>query len=189
MNPWLLSDSPTVATLNARGELRRLRMLVDPAVRFPGTEDEYVSALRAEIDRLEDVLSDVLHVGDELPGYVPEGVVAEQYVLKEDFDALGTERDELEEKHDALARENDDLEDKLREREAALAADPDEAKQQLEYALKQVRALEAEAKKRAASPADKRALDAVYRCNPGRRSKPKLEMYEKIRNAVEEALK
>lgn len=186
MNPDLLSDSPTVATLNARAELRRLRLLVsDPP------EGDTAGAFRAEIDRLEDVLSDAL-LADEIEGFVREDVVAEDYVTREDYRDVEKENIELVDENKRLKRELDGA-------DAALAADPDEAKSLLAEARERVRELEGEVAKLAEqrdalkSPASRdagaRVRAALGRLHPGRRSKAKLELYEQVVAAVDAALK
>lgn len=195
MNPALLSESPTVATLNARAELRRLRMLVS------GNPDA-----AAELDRLEDVLSEALCVADDPPGYVSQSVVDEEYVSLESYEKIENERDDLSEERDELQRELDTAEGERDEALDALQDSEDEVRRDLGDALRRISILEANGKALAdklartekerdslkdSSGIDamaQRVRDALVACNPGRRSKPKREQHDTMCAAIRRAL-
>ena len=180
MNPALLTDSSTVATLNARAELRRLRALAGASA----ASDE----ASAELDRLEDVLASALHLDDEAlsdVGYAP----MQTWVPKEEVDSLQEERDDLE-------VERDEARERLEELLQAAAESPDEVLSRLTKALAEVDRLKAklESAERERDtlrkdPTADRVRAALYNLHPGRRSKPKLEQHEKTLAAIEAALR
>jgi hypothetical protein len=181
VNPDLLTDSPTVATLTARAELQRLRAMAGPphASRFG-------AAALAEIDRLEDLIADAVCVADDPPGYVHEDIVHEKYVDRESYDDLDRYLDVANDEIGKLKARIDELED---------AIDSDDPKDELVAALRTIDELKKQVlrteKQRDAlkSPAASKVLETIARLHPGRRSKAALQLYEKMRDAVEAVLK
>lgn len=181
MNPDLLSDSPTVATLNARAELRKLRMLVNP-------NDD---AARAEIDRLEDLLSDALTLEDGTGVYVTQAVVDQEYVTRDTYNDLEKERDDAEADRDKAEARIKELEDSLDESE-------DESKKRLAGALAECARLRAVAERTekqrdelrktpAAQQLTQRVRDALFPLPRGAKGKA-AEAFERLAAAVRKAL-
>ena len=174
MTAWLLTESPTVAVLSARTELRRLRMLVKP------TDD----AIRAELDRLEDVLARAITLDPETlatKGYVPEG----DYVSRDEFNDEEKDRAKAEE-------EAEELRGRVHELETALDDSEDESKRRLTAALAEQRRLQSIIDK---TPSNgvlvlvnriRSRLDAV---RPSPRSKVAREQWQKSWDAVEMAIR
>jgi hypothetical protein len=107
------SHSPTVATLNARSELRRLRMLV--GAHGPAA---------AELDRLEDVLAAALELTEEEAINACEDYIVQNFVDKDDhlklereLEEAEAERDEVKEAHDKLRKVHEKTKARLLEAE------------------------------------------------------------------------
>lgn len=172
MTAWLLTESPTVAVLNARTELRKLRMLINP-------NDE---AVRSEIDRLEDVLARAITLD-------PETLAAEGYVPEDDY----VPRDEFNEKERDLDKAEEDAEElrgRVQELENALDDSEDESKKRVVDLLAEQRRLQSVIEK---TPSNgvlvnriRGRLDAV---KPSGRSKVAREQWQKSWDAVEMAIR
>lgn len=143
MNPALLSDSPTVATMNARAELRKLRMLVNP-------NDD---AARAELDRLEDLLSEHFCT-DEVPGFLSQKTVDECYVHLDDFKSIRKDCEDAE-------ADRDKAEARIKELEDSLDESGDESKKRLAGALAECARLRAVAERMTAQRDELRKTTAA----------------------------
>jgi hypothetical protein len=171
------SQSHTVATLNARYELRKLRMLV-------GTD----TAAADELDRLEVMLSEALHLTEEYALRVCEAHITENYVGREEYDAVEREADELSTENTDLKAERDEVREKL---DDLLRGQPDLAGAM--HKIDQLKAMLKEADGEISflkrNPLADRVHAALYSVHPGTRAKTKLAQYEKIAAAVRAALK
>jgi hypothetical protein len=174
MNPDLITDSPTVATLTARAELQRLRDMAKTTACLFGAPPAFL----AEIDRLEDLIADAVCVADDPPGYVREDVVHEKYVDRESYEALDRDLDVANDEIGKLKARIDELED---------AVDSYDPKADLVAALRTIDNLRdklARLEKEPRPAVVDKIVSTIRTLNPGRRSKAAYHVYQQIRDAV-----
>lgn len=189
MNPALLSDSPTVATLNARAELRRLRILATALGINPNAE-----GIREEIDRLEDLLTESFtdeRTGTGEDGWYSDDYVSEHFVSRKSYDDMEHERDDFDHKLD-------EAKERERQLEEALEETGDESKQRLAGALSECARLRAVAermtaqrdelcKTTAAQQITQRVRGALFPLPRGAKGRA-AEAFERLTAAVRKAL-
>jgi hypothetical protein len=184
MTAELRTESRTVATLNARAELRRLRMLVgtDPAVTF-------------EIDRLEEVLSGALQLTDEEALEACESTISENYVLRSEYEDLEKDHRQLKDEIYVIEGDRDEARARLEELLQAATDKPDEVLSRLTEALGRIDRLQAvlhrteiENNKFKHDPLVSRVERALRDVFPGHKSKVQLEQHRKTVTAIRAAL-